>query len=289
MGLFGMYWHLSACAHFFVRDVLAPTHYADALAVYLALGVSKAADYNSSLVTWINQRDQARNTFPKQALPMVWDFCEVNPFAGAAGDPTISLQGIAKAVEARTWLSAGCAKQHDALTSVNGVPQPLVSTDPPYYDNIGYADLSDYFYVWLRNSLRVLDLKLFGSITTPKERELVATPYRFGGDKDKAQRFFEEGLVRVFAHMRHSHHAGFPLTIFYAFKQSEDEDADNQSLIEDEANQMLRSSTGWETFLAGLLSAGFEIRGTWPMRTERATRSVSLGTNALASSIVLVC
>jgi putative DNA methylase len=146
----------------------------------------------------------------------------------------------------------------------------LISTDPPYYDNIGYADLSDFFYVWLRRSLHAIHPDLFRTVLTPKTEELIATPYRFGGDKRKAESHFETGLGRAFGRLREVTGQDLPVTIYYAFKQAEsDGEADGTV-----------ASTGWETMLEGLLSAGFTIDGTWPMRSEL---------NALASSIVLVC
>ena len=217
---------------------------------------------------------------------MVWDFCEVNPFAKAAGDVKVSLDGIADVLERLVPGCGGSVTQRDAIASIDGVETPLVSTDPPYYDNIGYADLSDFFYVWLRRALKGPYPSLFATALTPKAQELIASPYRHDGDKHKAQEFFETGLGYAFARMRESHASSYPLTIYYAFKQSESDegDADDDS---PEAPQTV--STGWETMLAGLIRSGFVITGTWPMRTERTARSVGLGTNALASSIVLVC
>jgi putative DNA methylase len=260
--------------------------YANAIATYLGLGVSKAADYNSSLVSWITPRNQARNTFARQGLPMVWDFSEVNPFAKAAGDVEVSLDGIADVLERLVSGYGGSVTQRDAIASIDGVDRPLISTDPPYYDNIGYADLSDFFYVWLRRALKGVYPSLFATALTPKAQELIASPYRHDGDKQKAQEFFETGLGKAFMRMHDAHACHFPLTIYYAFKQSETDEDDSDN----DAPQSLQiASTGWETMLAGLIRSGFAITGTWPMRTERSARSVSLGTNALASSIVLVC
>src|SRR5262249_14942778 len=162
----------------------------------------KCADYNSSLVLWSPSRDQAKSTFARQALPMVWDFAEVNPFAGAAGDLNVSLAGIAGALERLPTAEApGWTRQLDATTAVNGVSRPLIGTDPPYYDNIGYADLADFFYVWLRRSLATTDPDLFSTLLTPKTQELVATPYRFDGDRRRADQFFEHGLREAFERM----------------------------------------------------------------------------------------
>jgi putative DNA methylase len=253
---------------------------ADAVATYLALSVDKVADYNSSLVSWSQSRDQARSTFTRQALPMVWDFCEVNPFAGAAGDPSTSLDGIAEAVEKLPSAPASDAQEQDAA-SMSNVGACLVSTDPPYYDNIGYADLSDFFYVWLRRVLASLHPGLFSTLLVPKAQELVATPYRFDGSKQRAKSFFEEGLAKAFARIREACDGQYPVSIYYAFKQAESD--------EGAGSLVALASTGWETMLEAVLRAGFAIIGTWPVRTERTGRSVSIGANALASSVVLAC
>ncbi|MGA2703829.1 MAG: DUF1156 domain-containing protein [Isosphaeraceae bacterium] len=262
-----------------------PDAYSDSIATYLGFGVSKTADYNSNLVSWITQRDQARSTFSKQALPMIWDYCEVNPFAHAAGDPIISLDGISEVIESLVPCVEGSARQLAASSTIKNDVEPLLSTDPPYYDNIGYADLSDFFYVWLRRSLKSTYPSLFATALTPKAQELIATPYRHDGSREKAQAFFENGLGQAFIRMKEAQTADFPLTVYYAFKQSETEEDDGD---DDAPENPQTASTGWETMLVGLIRSGFSITGTWPVRTERTARSVSLGTNALASSIVLV-
>lgn len=177
------------------------------------------------------------------------------------------------------------AKQLDATVAIDGVERPMISTDPPYYDNIGYADLSDFFYIWLRRSLKSVYPSLFATALTPKAQELIASPYRHDGNKARAQEFFEKGLGQAFARMYETHVAAYPLTLYYAFKQSEtDEDMGDDN----PGDAPHISSTGWETMLAGLIRSGFAISGTWPMRTELGNRMVGMGTNALASSIVLV-
>jgi putative DNA methylase len=205
---------------------------------------------------------------------MIWDFAEVNTLAGAAGDIAVSIEGICRSVAAASSI-AGHVRQSDAQnqTISNG---KVVSTDPPYYDNIGYADLSDFFYVWLRKSLRPIFPGLYATVAVPKAEELVATPYRHGS-REKAETFFLDGMTQAMHNLAEKAHPAFPVTIYYAFKQSETK-ADGDT-----------SSTGWETFLQAVLDAGFAITGTWPMRTERDARSIGIGTNALASSIVLVC
>jgi putative DNA methylase len=249
--------------------------YAEGVGVYLAMAVDKATDYNTTLVAWSPTRDQAKSTFARQALPMVWDYSEVNPLAEAAGDFIVSLDGGVRFLEAHVSNSAGLVFQRDAATQEVSAGK-IVSTDPPYYDNIGYADLSDFFYVWMRRPLRGVFPDLFATLAVPKAEELVATPYRHGS-KEKAEAFFLNGMTRAMHGLVEQGHASFPITIYYAFKQSESEtDAGT-------------ASTGWETFLDAVIDAGFGISGTWPIRTERGARSIGIGTNALASSIVLVC
>ena len=251
------------------------TAYADAVAVYLGLAIDKVADYNSSLVLWSPTRDQVKTTFSRQALPMAWDFAETNVFANAAGDIAVTLQGISQTLE-RFGMNRGghvlaCDSQTQSISE-----HKVVSTDPPYYDNIGYADLSDFFYVWLRQSLKTVFPDLFATLAVPKKEELVATPYRHGG-REKADAFFLAGMTRAMRRVAEQAHPAFPVTIYYAFKQSETDGDDGIS------------STGWEVFLEALILAGFALTGTWPVRTERGARSIGIGTNALASSVVLVC
>jgi len=270
-----------------LKDSSNNSDYADAVATYLAFGVSKAADRNTTLCSWESRMDRMRGTFGRQALPMVWDYAETNPFAGAAGDFYGVIESLCEPLEKLTPGIQGHVQQYDASRLSDLSIAPLFSTDPPYYDNISYADLSDFFYVWLRKSLRDIYPQLFGTMLVPKEAELVASPYRFDGETDRATKFFEDGLGKAFSCLRKSADQTFPTTVYYAFKQSEEE-ADES----DEAGSETptgRVSTGWETMLAGLMHAGFEVTGTWPMRSELATRNVGRDTNALASSIVLVC
>ena len=248
--------------------------YADAVAVYLAFAVDKASDAWSSITSWTAQRDILRNTFARQAIPMVWDFAEVNPFSDSTGNFSGSIEWINKAIALFPAFPNSFANQADAQTQSLSQDK-IISTDPPYYDNIGYADLSDFFYVWLRRNLRDIYPQLFATLATPKDDELVATPYRHGG-KEAAERFFLDGMSEAMHRLAVQAHPAFPVTIYYAFKQAETkEDA--------------TASTGWETFLQAVIHAGFAITGTWPIRTERSARTVGLDTNALASSVVLVC
>jgi putative DNA methylase len=251
------------------------TAYAEALGVYLAFAISKTSEYSSNLTVWYSGEDRPKGLFARQAIPMVWDFAEQNPlgdiggtFIKSCGIVADSLSGVLPSSEARAF-------QADAQTQKISQDK-LISTDPPYYDNIGYADLSDFFYAWLRRSLKPIYPDLFATVAVPKAEELVATPYRHG-DKTKAERFFLDGMTVALHNLAKQAHGAFPVTIYYAFKQSETKDNAGTS------------STGWETFLEAVLKAGFSLTGTWPMRTERGNRMISSGTNALASSIVLVC
>lgn len=265
--------------------------YADAVATYLAIAVDRLADRNSTICSWDVTRDSTRNTFARQAIPMVWDFAEANPLSESTGNFQGTIDWVAKVIDVSSYNAPGQVKQQDATTTINGITHPLISTDPPYYDNIGYADLADFFYVWLRRSLSSVYPDLFKTMLVPKAQELVATPYRFGGSKSKAQEFFETGLGKSFERMRAVQHPDYPLTVYYAFKQAESEVEDNADELEKSngSKAKVTASTGWETMLEGLIRSGFTITGTWPMRTEMINRSVGLGTNALASSIVLVC
>lgn len=252
-----------------------PIAYADAIAIHLGLAASKMTIFYSSLARWRPGEDKSAPAFGRQAVPMVWDYAEVNPFAGAGGDALGIFDGSAKAIKNLPVNSTGKVFQKNATEIVWKDGSVIISTDPPYYDNIGYADLSDYFYIWLRRTLRDTLPSLFGSILVPKAEELVATPYRHG-TKSKAEAFFLNGMTEALRRMANASHPSTPVTIYYAFKQSETSDAGT-------------ASTGWETFLEAVISAGFVIKATWPIRTENNTRMIGRNTNALASSIVLVC
>ncbi len=256
------------------------TSYAEAVTVYLAFVVNRLADFNSTVCGWIPIVQATRNTFARQAIPMTWDYAEVNFFGdwlanyNAALEKIIKPQEIAFPFKSFNGLSSR-ALQQDCQTQILSLDR-VVSTDPPYYDNIGYADLSDFFYVWLRRSLRSVFPDLFLTLAVPKSEELVATPYRHGS-KEKAELFFLDGMTRAMSRLSEQVHPSFPVTIYYAFKQSETEGAEGTS------------STGWETFLDAVILAGLAITGTWPVRTELSNRMIGSGANALASSIVLVC
>ena len=251
------------------------TAYAEAVGVYLGLGVSKLSDAQSSLCRWKTTMDQSIATFGRQALPMVWDYSEANAFAGMAGDPLVSINNMMRVVDRLLTNANGHADQVQAQCQVWSSAS-VVSTDPPYYDNIGYADLSDFFYVWLRRSAQSIFPTLFATLAVPKSEELVATPYRHGS-REEAEKFFMDGMTKAMQRLAEQSHPAYPVTIYYAFKQSETKSYTGTS------------STGWETFLDAVIRAGFGLSGTWPMRTELSNRMVGMDTNALASSIVLVC
>ena len=258
---------------------IGATAYAEAVGVYLGFALSKQADLGNSLCRWEPVAQCPRQLFGRQAIPMVWDYAEGNPLGNNSGGWNVFVEGISKAF-ARAfgtieWARPGFSQQADA--AVQGLSRgKIVSTDPPYYDNIGYADLSDFFYAWLRQPLKTVFPGIFATLEVPKTEELVATPYRHG-TREKAETFFLNGMTQVVNRLAGQSHSAFPVTIYYAFKQSASKSSTGTA------------STGWETFLEAVVRAGFAISGTWPMRTENATRLVGMTTNALASSIVLVC
>jgi putative DNA methylase len=252
------------------------TAYADSVCVYLAIGVSRAADYWGTGAIWEPGGSFVAHVFTRNALPMTWDYPEANPFSNGSGSwEQTCIEWIERFVRTLDSQIAGTSQQADAQTQSISAGRVL-STDPPYYDNIGYADLSDYFYVWLRRSLKDIFPELFATLTVPKAEELVATPDRHGG-RGKAEKFFLNGMTQAMHRLAEQGHPAFPVTIYYAFKQSES-DSDKGT-----------ASTGWETFLDAAIRSGFALVGTWPIRTERPGRIRETGSNALASSIILVC
>ncbi len=253
------------------------TAYAQAVGVYLAFAIDRLADYGSSIATWKPSGEQVMQTYKRQALPMTWDFPESNFMIDKSICFINAIKYSADNLCATFPLGVrigGYSKQADAQNQTLSRDK-VISTDPPYYDNIGYADLSDFFYIWLRKSLRPIFPGLYATMAVPKAEELVATPYRHGS-KAGAEAFFLDGMGKAIRQLAEQAHPAFPVTIYYAFKQSETK-VDGTS------------SAGWETFLQAVIDAGFSISGTWPMRTELANRMIASGTNALASSVVLVC
>lgn len=254
--------------------------YGEAVGGYLAFVIDKMADYHSSICSWHSSKELIRNTFGRQAIPMTWDYAEANPFSASAGCCDNMVDWVNKVIALFPASKNGVGRQFDAQSDC-GLRNTMVSTDPPYYDNIGYADLSDYFYVWMRQSLKNTYPKLFRTMLVPKNEELIATPYRHDGSVEKARNFFEDGMYKTCCQIHTYAREDVPVTIYYAFKQSESES--------DEKSGEKTASTGWETMLSAIIRSGFAITGTWPMRTEMANRSIASGANALASSIVLVC
>ena len=252
--------------------------YADAIAIYLGCALSRLASYNNNMCFWNQRGGSIAQIFTNQSIAMTWNFIESNPLEKMSGNWIGAVEWVSDVVQDLPAGPEGNATQINASQAMPFTSDmPLITTDPPYYDNIGYADLSDFFYIWLRRSLRDLYPDLFNLMLVPKSEELVATPHRFGGDKSKAEEYFLTGLGKAFNLMRRRAHPNYPVTIYYAFKQSK-KDSEHGGV----------ASTGWETMLEGLLKANFHIIGTWPMRTERPT-GMKIKTNALASSIVLVC
>lgn len=249
--------------------------YADAVATYLAFCISRASDYGSTIATWLTDDNAIRGTFGRQALPMTWDFCEGSYFGDSSASFTTIVRTISAVIEHQRLTGVGSISNIDAPKNGYPVRPCVINTDPPYYDNIGYADLSDFFYIWLRRSLAPIWPDLFRRLTTPKVEELVATPYKHGG-KENAEEFFMKGMGEALTAMRKAATDGEPLAIYYAFKQSE-------------AAQDGVTSAGWASFLQAVVDAGLVVDGTWPMRTESAGRLIGNKANALASSIVLVC
>lgn len=248
--------------------------YGEAVAVYLAFIIEQIANHSSTICGWNSANTQMRSVFARQAIPMTWDYAESNVFCSSSGSFNNLFERMIKGFVALGSGHPGVAQQADA--AVQDISSyKVISTDPPYYDNIGYADLSDFFYVWMRRALRGVYPSLFATMAVPKAEELVATPYRHGS-KDNAETFFMDGMTRAIHNMAEKSHPSFPTTIYYAFKQSETQDDST-------------TSTGWVTFLEAVIQAGFSIDGTWPVRTEKQGRVIGNGTNALASSVVLVC
>ena len=250
------------------------TAYAEAIGVYLSFLIGQLANHGSTLCGWNNPNTQMRSVFSRQSIAMTWDFAEANLFSDSSGSYNNLFERQIKGFEALSSNKFGQAQQVDAQTQSVSVNK-VISSDPPYYDNIAYADLSDFFYVWLRRSLRPIFPSLYATMAVPKAEELVATSYRHGG-KEGAEAFFLDGMGKAIHQLAEQAHPAFPVTIYYAFKQSE-------------TKMDGTSSAGWETFLQAVIDAGFTINGTWPVRTEKEGRAIGNGANALASSVVLVC
>ena len=257
--------------------------YADAITTYLACALSRMTDYHCALATWNPTNENISHLFQRQAIPMAWDFAEAHPLEGKL-DFSVATRWVAEALKT---LPPQCEPanvfQHDATREDSLIGESFaVSTDPPYYSNIGYADLSDFFYVWLRRTLREVDPETFRTVLTPKSAELIASPYRHDGSRDEAESHFRDGFAAVFRNLHRVSDSTLPMTVYYAFKQSEKE-------ADERGDGGGTASTGWETMLDGLVKSGFAVTGTWPVRTTKKARSVARNANALASAIVIVC
>lgn len=250
--------------------------YGQAVAVYLSITLNRMADRGSTICSWDVGYVKIRNTFGRQAIPMTWDYAEANPFCNSTGSFSSMVMWVVKVLKALPQPIQAFVRQFDAQSDIR-LRNIMVSTDPPYYDNIGYADLSDFFYVWMRQSLKGIYPELFRTMLVPKAEELVATPYRFEGDEKAARNFFEDGMLKACRQIYKYSRDDIPVTIYYAYKQKESDENGEEA------------STGWETMLSALIQAGFAITGTWPMRTELSNRMISMDANTLASSVVLVC
>jgi len=261
--------------------------YARTVITFLALAVDRCSDFNNALCRWSSSNQKVMNLFGRQAIPMVWDFAEANALGESVGAWHTCSEYVADCVEVLTAGSSrlGDAHQIDAASGANGISNLLVSTDPPYYDNVPYADISDFFYVWLRRTIGQFYPELFGTLLVPKIRELTASPQRFEGDKEKAKEHFESGFRKAFTSLREKMDARFPLTVYYAFRQEDEE----SGTAEDEGASSVDLTTGWETLLEALVSSGFQITATWPVRASQKWRMRAMGSNALASYIVLAC
>lgn len=271
---------IEECRNQIIADSSKDNEYANAVVIYLALAVDRLMQTNNTLVRWLIRKSgtsKGTPAFDRQIVSMIWEFSEGNVFGDSVGSWNAAVKNVLSAFKSIPQKRAdGIAFQHDAADKFLLNDSVIVSTDPPYFDNIGYADLSDFYYIWLRKALQNIYPKIFGTMLTPKSTELIVSPERYDGDKDASEKHFVDGLRSAFANILHNLHDDYPLTVYYAFKQTEDS-----------ADTVV--STGWETMLDALLDAGFIINGTWPITTEQKSRLRAVASNALASSIVLVC
>ncbi len=262
--------------------------YANTIVTFLALSIDRCASFNNSLCNWNPGNQKVMHIFGRGAIPMVWDFAEANFMSNTVGSWDTCLNYVADCVEVLTAGSSqiGEAVQSDAVNSVNDLSNLLVSTDPPYYDNIGYAALSDFFYIWLRHVIGDLYPSLFNTVLVPKMPELTASPERFGGDREKAKEHFESGFRQTFTALHSKINLNYPVTVYYAFKQDDENSGIEQN---NEEVSSIDLTTGWETLLEALISSGFQITATWPVRASQQWRIRAIGSNALASYIILAC
>ena len=251
------------------------TAYTDAVVTYLAFVFDRCASKWANLVVWHSLRETVEDVFGRQAIPMVWDYAEANPFSESSGNWLGQVTWVKKAVAMAPGGGVGEVLQRNAVARLTEIPSPVVCTDPPYYDNISYADLSDFFYVWLRHNLSVVWPEETATLLTPRVEELIANPYR-AGSKQAAKQHFEEGMAHFLRQVALLQHSKFPATVFYAFKQQETREGGT-------------ASTGWETFLQGVVDTGLQVTSTWPIRTEMSSGLRATGAAMLASSVVIAC
>lgn len=252
------------------------TAYAEAVSVYLSCAIGRVANYWNTVAAWESKGEFVKGAFTTHALPMIWDYCEVNPLTDAGGSWLSALGWIGRAIDLFPAKGKGHALQLDAAKgTVSSSSNTVVSTDPPYYDNVPYSNLSDFFYIWMRPCLRDVFPDVFATRQTPKEDELVAS-HSLYEDIDDAMKHFTDGMTLALSQIHGKCEETVPVTIYYAFKQSD-------------TGASGTASSGWESFLESVIKAEFVITGTWPVRTERGVRNRAIGSNALASSIVLVC
>ena len=259
-----------------------PKAYAEAITTYLTFSFDKLTDWYTVNCNWIPRIEGVGHTFSKQAIPISWDFIEINPFSTSVGNFLNHVSWVSKVIEDLPEKPQGKVINMDSSSSLNfGNENFLISTDPPYYDNISYADLSDFFYIWMRKILKNIWPNIFSTLMVPKMKEIVAESYRFNNDKKLAEKHFQESIEKVLININKKVNPIFPVSIYYAYKQKVE--------VKDLSGDLKIYSSGWDTMLTALMNSGFQIIRTWPMRTERSARSTSIGTNALASSIVIVC
>jgi putative DNA methylase len=267
----------------------AAEEYTRAVMTFLALALDRCADHNNSLCGWRAPNPAVMHLFGRQAIPMMWDFAEANTLGDAICSWAVCVEREAECLMTIGSAETGHARPIDAARPWDGLKDVLISTDPPYYDNIGYAALSDFFYVWLRRTIGDLYPELFATILVPKEPELVAAPERFGGDKRKAKEHFEQGFRRAFSILREKMDPRFPLTVYYAFKQDDVEAGEEGDAEDGGDGERVDRTTGWETMLTALIETGFQITATWPVRASQKWRMNAMEANALASYIVIAC
>lgn len=250
--------------------------YAATIATFLTLTLGRLANRNNSFCTWDAGWQKVTHTFAEQGVGMSWDFAEVNPLSNSTGSWDSTIKYTLSSARA-TPHGRGRAMIHDATRPFPQLKSPpLISTDPPYFSSLTYADFADFFYCIHRRCLRPVYPELYATVATPKDNEIVAAWHRFEGSKTEASKYFTARLSVAFANVRVAAGADYPITIYYAFKQQESRDVDDELI------------TAWESILEVVVSSGLRVEATWPVRTEYTTTRKA-HKNALASSIVISC